>query len=303
VATARSYTRQEAAGQSAGAGSSRSTDGAPPAAAAHAWNVLAQLPTVSVEDQPEPEVRISSASAQPTYRFDLPESPRPPAAIEAFRPGGQTAAADRGGAKANYSLTDATVLPLWRRPAHDPAESHSGGEAGAKQASRWASSLARFLLLAALFTAAGLSLRMMFTTSQVPATPPVETPVVNTDHSAAVPATDAARESAAPLPETPAEDVASLPVIAEQAPAAPNTSPTIATEEVPVERLASQGTAKVVYPITLQTVPTKNAHDLTDVPHAAESSAAAPAIAQLPGYILEVPPRQAQQGRHEADLH
>jgi hypothetical protein len=303
VATARSYSVQDAARQSAPGGSSRPTSHAPHGPSAPTWNVLAKLPAVSGEERPDLPANVSTASRTPSYRFDLPESPRPHATIESIKSGSQAIdSPSRSGGKASYALSEAAGLPLWARPSQSSTAAQTNRDAvGNGLANGFGSSLIRFLVLVALFTAAGLSLRMMFTTIPVPTTGPQETPSRATDHAASAASVRVPLEPTAPLMDALAEPTAPAPIAADLPPPITIVSTTLAVEEVPMEPIDDRETAKVVYPKSLRPMPTE-IERLEPDQDASQSTEQSPAIARLPGYILEVPPRQARYDHDETHL-
>jgi hypothetical protein len=73
-------------------------------------------------------------------------------------------------------------------------------------------------------------------------------------------------------------------------------------EDLPAEPLADQKSVTVVYPKTLRPTPTQIESMPTDKP-ATLSPERSPAVAQLPGYILEIPAHQAQHDHAESNVH
>jgi hypothetical protein len=306
VATARSFPAQEAGRQSSAVGASQATARAMPAATPeHAWQLLAQLPEVPTHPTPESEkaaAAASTAATEPIYRFDPAEPPESRAPVETAHAGRRAAQATntrRSGA--DNRLPEAGGLPVWAKPLHNlvGAQSSSASE-GASRRPTSAGSIVRFLLLVALFTAAGVSIRLMSVSHNRPTTPPADAPSPAAGRSAS----STPSVSSVPLAatsESPVEPAAPAPI-----PDASSSSHVIATSTVavvqpPEDRYDDESPVTLVYPKTLYPAPSGLETLETDERAAAEQTEAS-AIARLPGYILEIPPHQAQH-EHEESIH
>lgn len=235
----------------------------------HAWPVLARIPNVSEKTGGTGQGE-SSAVTKPVFRFDPPQSPQPHAVSDSSKSLPAAASADSPRVTVSPTMPDATGLPLWTRPKEaaadlrpttHPAPTRTGrrvSASGANHGPEFARSLAQFLVLVALFTAAGLSIRMMVGAAREPAAPSPRT-------------SQATARSVAAVPTPPAHAVKQLPSVASQ-PARPSIAPAVVD-------------APVITPSA--------AHKPDD-----ES-----AVARLPGYILEVPSRQAQHSHDEPNVH
>lgn len=269
-----------------------------------AWRLLAQIPEVAHQEAEKTTARVSAATKDPVYRFDLPELPQPHAPAEtvsAGRSATHTIGPRRPGV--SHRMPDASGLPLWAHPL-DPVAGvrpHPLSK-GENRGQTWVGSVVRFLLLVALFTAAGVSIRMMNTARNEPSTTPIEVRSPAVDRSAAAAASTTPVLPTSPLAESPAKQAAPASTAAESLQSRAIRPSTVAVDEPPVERYADGNSVTLVYPKALRPAPLD-----VETLEAEEGGVLAPnqssAIAQLPGYILEIPPHQAQHDQEESHVH
>jgi hypothetical protein len=156
--------------------------------------VLARIPDVSVESARAGEAQEPAGNFAPkppigkrSYRVDPPATPRPLAAMKASARE-ESNVPRAASASASNELPVAKRLPLWVRRSKDSSPAQSAAPpVRAGQPQDFTRSLVRFLVLVALFTAAGLSIRLMKSPPSQPTTPTDTTSV--SDPSALVPAT------------------------------------------------------------------------------------------------------------------
>ena len=271
MATALSYSAHDALRQTGTAG---------------AWPLLARIPDLSATSlgaagsaSAAPTTGDKAIDTRPAYRFDPPEPLSPHSAAQASARKPLAKALVRLGHAAasqavSQALPRATGLPLW---AAKPAAVLAGRSAArlvrSKSLSELAGSIVRFLLLVALFTAAGLSVLMMNGPHRKATTAPMDSLSPHAEQSAA-----------APTALGPQGNLA-VGVGAPFRIAAPRGYPGLRNEQTPnpsVESPSAEPQSEIRNP---------------------QSEISTPAVATLPGYILEVPARQAQHDNDESSIH
>lgn len=302
MATAPSFPAQETGRQTSAGGASPATDrAASPQVPGHAWRLLAQIPEIAIQGSEHSAAPMSAAATEPVYRFDHAELPHPHApaeTVDARQPGANVA-----GPSHSERFPEASGLPLWAKPLEAlVGERPITAPKGERSSATPAGLVARFLLLVALFTVAGLSIRLINTPRDQSQTTPIETPAPGPDRSAEASSPAVPTVPSVPLVESSAKPVAATPIEAESLPPHKISPSTVAVDQVPADRYADESSVTLVYPKTLYPAPTNLESLETD-----EAVARAPnqtsAVAQLPGYILEIPPHQAQHDHEQSNVH
>lgn len=200
MATVRSLPAQDIGPGGGSVGSSRPADRE--GVAIGPGFVLARIPDVSVDRSKTSSQEPESPDPDPStvkrmYRLDPPATFRPHATLTASEPGGADSSSAGGTTtSAAHKLPRARRLPLWAKPAEGSSRARPSAQAAGTGASQeFTRSLVRFLVLVALFTAAGLSIRLMKSSPRQPTTAPPEATSA-TDPSVGAPTTASDQQQA-----------------------------------------------------------------------------------------------------------